>query len=99
MKRGAKRASLQITDADSILTPQALYKWAKENLKEANVFFVSKNEHNAVKNTLSDRYSKAKAVPLTQNVIVFVPYQAKSNFLLKNFLMQKRISCFQKINK
>ena len=39
LKRGAKRASLQITDADPILTPQALYKWAKENHKETNVSF------------------------------------------------------------
>lgn len=76
LKRGARRASLQITSGEPILTPDALFQWAKRNLKQIDVFFVAKQEYEATKQSLQPRFATAKTIPATQKCHSFIPKTA-----------------------
>ncbi|KAJ8684815.1 hypothetical protein QAD02_020608 [Eretmocerus hayati] len=65
LKRGAKRASLQRTSQNQILTAQALYEWAKVYSEETDVFFSPTEDYEEVKQVLQSRFGDAKVVPGT----------------------------------
>lgn len=73
LKRQASRASLQRSPDDQILTPEALYTWAEENLTNTKVFFSGKAEYEAAKAELKDRFDKAKTITGTQKNHAFIP--------------------------
>ncbi|KYN01836.1 hypothetical protein ALC62_07308 [Cyphomyrmex costatus] len=85
LKRGARRASLQITTGEPILTPQSLYQWAKKNLPETAVFFISKDEHETAKQKLAARFSAAKTVPSMENNNCFIPLPGEKKLIIKKY--------------
>jgi hypothetical protein len=72
-KRGAVKASLQASPTEAILTPVALFKWAKRNFVNMDVHFYTKNEHEHVRQFLEERFSKAKMIPDIQKSHAFIP--------------------------
>lgn len=73
LKRLAARASLQRPSSEQILTANALFKWATENLLSTSVYFSSQEEHNILEASLKDRFSAAKTIPGTQKYHSFIP--------------------------
>ncbi|KAJ8665953.1 hypothetical protein QAD02_007615 [Eretmocerus hayati] len=72
LKRGAKRASLQRTSQNHILTAQALYEWAKVYCKEADIFFSPTEYYERVKQGLQSRFEDAEVVPGTLQYHAFI---------------------------
>ena len=64
LKRGAKRASLQVSSSNIILTPEELYNWAKDYCKEAKVFYSSKESYKETVLKLKPRLNRAKSIPV-----------------------------------
>ena len=73
LKREARRKSLQIVHGEPILTPDALFRWSKDNFKGIDVFFYTKEEHENIKIELRGRFDRAKAVPAIQKHHCFIP--------------------------
>lgn len=73
LKREAKRKSLQIVNGEPILTPEALFQFAKSHLKETDVFFFSKDDHEQIKQKLKERFDAAKPIPGIQKNHCFIP--------------------------
>ncbi|KAJ8685193.1 hypothetical protein QAD02_020986 [Eretmocerus hayati] len=65
LNRGAKRATLQRTSQNHILTAQALYEWAEIYCKETDVFFSPTGDYEKVKQELHSKFEGAEAVPGT----------------------------------
>lgn len=78
LKRGATRASLQVSATHTILTPKALFTWAKKNLPNIKVYFYTKDEHEQIKQSLEKRFSIAKSIPDIQKSHSFIPTADKS---------------------
>lgn len=62
-KRAAYRASLTAKPKDAILTPEALFKWAKSYFKNIETFYISKVEYEKMKRKLNKRFESALPVP------------------------------------
>ena len=60
--RLARKASLQ---GSIILNAEALYMWAKNNLKETTILYSSKTNHNKLNKILEPRFTLAKTIPGT----------------------------------
>lgn len=74
LKREARRRSLQIIQGEPILTPNALFRWAKNHFKTMDVFFFSKEDHETIQiEKLNQRFATAKAVPGIQKNHCFIP--------------------------
>lgn len=84
LKRGATRASLQASATHAILTPKALFTWAKKNLTNIKVYFYTKDEYEQVKQSLEKRFSIAKSIPNIQKSHSFIPTSDKQ-IVIKRF--------------
>lgn len=78
LKRGTKRASLQLSCINRILTAENLYEWAKNYCKETKVFYNSKNDNSKDDyeksvEKLKPRLDKAKSIPGTLQFHAFIP--------------------------
>jgi hypothetical protein len=73
LKRGAKRASLQLSSKNRILTAESLYEWAKNYCKETEVFYSSKDNYDKSVLELKPRLDTAKAIPGTLQYHAFIP--------------------------
>ena len=65
LKRGARRASLQLTGAHKILTAYDLYNQSQNYSKETKIFYSSKEVYEKNSLELKNRFDKAKAIPGT----------------------------------
>ena len=73
VKRLAARASLQRPLDHQILTPQDLYSWCIENIKNIVFFFVNTSECTEVSKEQEKRFSLSKTIPGTPSFHWFVP--------------------------
>lgn len=73
LKREARRRSLQIVRGEPILTPDALYQWAKGHFKDLDVFYYTKQDHEDTQKRLKQRFDSAKAIPSIQKNHCFIP--------------------------
>lgn len=67
LKRLVKRASLQNKNV-LINTPNAMYKWASENIKNMNFIFVSKDKYQTESIKINKVGDKLKSIPKTQSI-------------------------------
>lgn len=86
LKRGAKRASLQISANNHILTPEELYNWAKDYCKETKVFYSSKSSYDNTVLKLKPRLDKAKCIPGTLQYHAVIPIDNNTLKLKKTSL-------------
>ena len=56
IKRFAAHSSFQLPSKHHILTPQALFQWAKSNCKENEIFFSSKESYAIAAEILKGRF-------------------------------------------
>lgn len=99
LKRQAARASLQRSSAtEPILDAQRLYEWAKTNLPLTNVFFVSKETHEATKLQLKSRFDTSKVIPGTKQYHSFIPNQ-HGQLELRRYSLATDISVYPKKRK
>jgi len=73
VKRLAARASLQRPLNNQILTPNDLYTWCVQNIKNINFIFVDISEFLEASNEQEKRFSFAKPVPGSRSFHWFVP--------------------------
>ena len=73
LKRLAAKASLQRSAKNLILTAQDLFKWAKENLKETIILFISTEAHTEITKELKTRFSESITIPGTLNYHASIP--------------------------
>ena len=73
IKRGARRASLQVSSRNHILTPEDLFNWAKNYCKETKVFYSSKESYEKNVSELKLRLEDAKTVPGTLQYHAVIP--------------------------
>ena len=73
LKRGAKRASLQVSSSNHIWTPEELYNWAKHYCEETKVFYSSKESYEETVLKLKPRLNKAKSIPGTLQYHAIIP--------------------------
>lgn len=93
LKRLAARASLQLPPSKQILTAEALFNWAKENLTLTSVYFSSKEEHNMLETSLKERFFSAKRINGTQKYHAFIPINGEE-LLLKTCSNSDKTSVF-----
>ena len=67
------RASLQRPVGQQILTAIAVYKYCKEEIKGINVFYISADEINVVRQQLEERFSNLTTLPRTRGFLDFTP--------------------------
>lgn len=72
LKREATRASLQAPPDKAILNAKTLYEWAKHHIKNTQIFFYNKQQHERVKRKLARRFSQAPAVTKIQAAHCFI---------------------------
>ncbi|KAJ8671084.1 hypothetical protein QAD02_002343 [Eretmocerus hayati] len=65
VKSNARRASLQRSSEDQILTPHQLFTWAREKFENIKIFYSTKKDYEKAKIVLEERYEFAKTVPGT----------------------------------
>lgn len=73
VKIKARRASLQASPVNSILTAEQLFNWSKQNIKNIEFFYFSSKLHETVKRRLKSRFDNAQAVPKIQSKHTFIP--------------------------
>ena len=83
------RSSLQRSSKHHILTPQALFEWAKNNCKETEIVFSSKECYPIATEILKGQFDQAVTIPGTLQYHAFITTQHRK-FLMKKF------SCSQK---
>ena len=97
LKRGAKRASLQVSSSNHILTPEELYNWAKDYYKETKVFYSSKESYEETVLKLKPRLDKAKSIPGTLQYHAIIPID-ESTLKLKKTTLSSEYKIFPKKN-
>ena len=85
IKRGARKASLQLSSKNHILKPEDLYNWAKAYCKETVVFYSSKESYEKTVVQLKPRLDQAKSIPGTLQYHAIIPIDG-------NRLMLKKVS-------
>ena len=95
LKRGAKRASLQVSSSNHILTPEELYNWAKDYCKETKVFYSSKESYEETVLKLKPRLNKAKSIPGTLQYHAIIPID-QSTLKLKKTSLSSEYKIFPK---
>ena len=95
LKRGAKRASLQLSSSNHILTPEDLYNWALRNCKETKVFYSTKETYEKAVLKLKSRLSKIKSIPGTLQYHAVIPMN-KTTLILKKTSMSSEYQIFPK---
>ena len=98
LKRGARRASLQLTGAHKILTAYDLYNWAQNYSKETKIFYSSKEVYEKNSLELKVRFDKAKAIPGTLKYHAFIPIDEKT-LQLKKTSLASNYDLFPKLKK
>lgn len=98
LKRGAKRASLQLSSNQRILTPQDLYNWAKSYCKETTVFYSSKESYDKTTLELKPRLDAAKSIPGTLQLHAIIPI-GESKLMLKKTSLSSEYEIFPKKTK
>ena len=83
LKGGAKRASLQMSSENHILTPEDLYNWALKTCKETKVFYSSKESYDRNVLELKTRLDEAKTIPGTLQYHAIIPINDKELMLKK----------------
>lgn len=73
VKRGAKRASLQLSANNHILTAEGLFEWARNYCKETMVFYSKKEDYEQAKLKLKERFDKCFAIQGTLQFHAFIP--------------------------
>ena len=86
LKRGARRARLQLTGAHKFLTAYDLYNCAQNYSKETKIFYSSKEVYEKNSLELKVRFDKAKAIPGTSKYHAFIPIDEKTLKLKKTSL-------------
>ena len=95
IKRFAARSSLQRSSKHHILTPQALFQWAKSNCKETEIFFSSKESYAIATEILERRFDQAVMIPGTLQYQAFISTQA-GKLLIKKFSCSEKYDIFPK---
>ena len=98
LKRLAAQASLQATSENQILTPFALYEWAKKKLAETEIFFCSKMDYEKTAVALRSRFEEAKTIPGTQKYHSYVP-TTEMTIILRQFSSSLETTAFPKNKK
>ena len=93
IKRQAARSSLQCSPKHHILTPHALFQWAKSNCKETEIFFSTKKNHALATELLKARFEKAVTIPGTLQYHAFIPTQ-DGKLQLKKFSFSEKWEIF-----
>ena len=95
LKRGAKRASLQVSSSNHILTPKELYNWGKDYCKETEVLYSSKESYNETILKLKPRLNKVKSIPGTLQYHAIIPID-ESTLKLKKTSLSSEYKIFPK---
>ena len=100
LKRLARKASLQ---GSVILNAEALYTWAKNNMKETTILFSSKTNYEKLSKFLETRFALAKTIPGTLKYHAIIP-ASEDQLILKIFSFDEERDFFfqrniEKINK
>ena len=77
VKRLTARASLQSTHSNQILTVSAMLKFCKENIKDIEFFFISKDSMVKVREQQIKRFAHGSTIPGTRSFHQFVPLSDK----------------------
>ena len=77
VKRLTARASLQRTHSNQILTVSAMLKFCKENIKDIEFFFISKDSMVKVREQQIKRFAHGSTIPGTRSFHQFVPLSDK----------------------
>ena len=93
IKRQAARSSLQCSPKHHILTPHALFQWAKSNCKETEIFFSTKGNHALATELLKARFEKAVTIPGTLQYHAFISTQ-DGKLQLKKFSSSEKYEIF-----
>ena len=72
-KRLAARASLQAPSDGQILTPQQLFAFCQEHIKNITYFFVPESDITSLKTMLEERFKSSKTIPGTRYNHCYVP--------------------------
>ena len=96
IKRLTAKASLQRIQDKQILTPQDLFKFCRETLKNIKSIFLNVNDWEKEKEELNERQANAKTIPGTHKLHSFVPINSselkvRSFSLANNFTTVKVI--------
>ena len=95
IKRGARRASLQLSSKNQILTSVDLYNWAKKYCKETVVYYSSKESYEKTAIELKSRLDEAKSIPGTLQYHAIIP-MSENRFKLKKTSMSLEYKTFPK---
>lgn len=98
LKRLARLASLKASSKEQILNCNSFYAWAKENFKETEILFSSKENQNIIASELKIRFESAKTIPRTQKFHCFVPISSK-NIEFRRYSFHDIALVFPKIRK
>lgn len=93
LKRGARRASLQVNAENRIDTPKTLFTWSAKYCKETAVFFSSKENYEKTAVDLQSRFKHCKTIKGTLQYHAIIP-QTDGSFILKFTSMSSMSSIF-----
>ncbi|KAJ8665461.1 hypothetical protein QAD02_007123 [Eretmocerus hayati] len=85
LKSNARRSSLQKLSGNQITTPRELDVWAREHMKNMEIFFVPKENYLLVKSDLEVRFDGAKTVPGTLSYHSFLVLDTTKQLQLRPF--------------
>lgn len=97
LKRGARKASLQLSSKNHILTPEDLYNWSSKYCKETKVFYSSKESYDRTLLELKPRINEAKSIPGTLQYHAIIPID-KNRLQLKRTSSSSEYDIFPKEN-
>ena len=89
-KRFSALRSLQRSSKHHILTPQALFQWAKSNCKETEIFFSSKESYAIANEILKGRFDQAVTIPGTLQYHAFISTQDRKLSMKKFYLLKSK---------
>lgn len=96
LKRGAARASLQRPATRQILSHQALFEWATENMPDTKIYISKKTDNEAAAILLKKMFDAASTVKGTLKYHFFLP-SGSGQLKLKRFSMSDSFDLFPKI--
>lgn len=73
VKRATTRASLQRPYKDQILTPQEMFRFCENNLKEIKFFFITNGQVKEKEEFLRNRFEQAQTIKGTQRLHKYIP--------------------------
>lgn len=92
IKRHAARASLQMGTTNEILTPLALYDWARQSFKNIDFTFISNEKYEVHAVQLKSRFANAVAVKKTQSMHCIIPDDENHGFATVRDVSQSTVT-------